>query len=469
MSHESPKPEAKTPHPPEHSGQGKPGESCDPPHHEHHDDAPHHHPHHAPHCEPPPICGAEEEARYCDCPRCCERRRCGPGSGGGGGHGGGSGQGGGGHGGGGGGGGQGGGGSGQTGNPGRPGKSDGGSRGRVPSPVPLGPGDFNPPPGTWAGARPDLYLPFLFMRANPGDTGGRLNPDGSRMQGVFWESPDVLILAGADPSTAPSVPPELGQVALAGQPNTIYAHVWNFGQAQAAEVVVEFYWCDPSLGINAASAHLIDQVFLSLGARGSGRAHALVKCPTPWTPTFLNGGHECLLVRVWDYCSDSLGKPEWDASINRHIGQRNIHVVPAPAGGQMRSAGLHAEALPFALPSPTPLLLNVGPLYGEPAQVTVARVAPNAMPWLQLRTGVRGQFPVQAMPTGVASISKPLTIGGGVPVGGSGGTQKVHGDDQQVAFTTTDARPAPGQAHVYRVSASQGGQVFGGYTVVLMG
>ena len=29
--------------------------------------------------------------------------------------------------------------------------------------------------------------------------------------------------------------------------------------------------------------------------------------------------------------------------------------------------------------------------------------------------------------------------------------------------------PPPGQAHVYRVTASQQGQVFGGYTVVLLG
>jgi hypothetical protein len=45
----------------------------------------------------------------------------------------------------------------------------------------------------------------------------------------------------------------------------------------------------------------------------------------------------------------------------------------------------------------------------------------------------------------------------------------VTGDDQQVQLTTNDAPPPPGQAHVYRVTASQNGQVFGGYTVVLLG
>ena len=42
-------------------------------------------------------------------------------------------------------------------------------------------------------------------------------------------------------------------------------------------------------------------------------------------------------------------------------------------------------------------------------------------------------------------------------------------DDQQVTFTTGDAVPPAGQAHVYRVTASQQGQVFGGYTIVLLG
>jgi hypothetical protein len=45
----------------------------------------------------------------------------------------------------------------------------------------------------------------------------------------------------------------------------------------------------------------------------------------------------------------------------------------------------------------------------------------------------------------------------------------VHGDDQHVAFTTTDGAPGPGEAHTYRVTATQGGALFGGYTIVLLG
>ena len=347
-------------------------------------------------------------------------------------------------------------------NPNRPGRHCGTSTGQVPGGQ-LDPCDFSTPPwNQWPGQRGDLYLPFLFMRANAGDLGAR------PVVGAFWESPDILLLAGVEAAVAPAVPPDLGQTALAGQPNTLYAHVWNFGLSSAPNVVVEFYWCDPTLGIGPAGAHLVGATSVSLGARGSGRSHAVVKCPTTWVPTFVNGGHECLVVRIWDETSDGLGTPPWDASLNRHVAQRNIHV--AAAGEGMHAMAHALGAAPLLLPTPmAPLALKVGPLYGEPAQVQVARVAPHEMPWLQLRTGTRGQFPAQAAPTGDVLLSAPTTIGGGPSTGGAATQHQVVGDDQQIAFTTGDAAPAPGEAHVYRVTASQQGQVFGGYTVVLLG
>jgi hypothetical protein len=342
---------------------------------------------------------------------------------------------------------------------GRPGRTTGSSRGRLPTDGGMTKGDLSgdQPGDSWAGQRKDLFLPFLFMRANAGDTGTR------PVVGPFWESPDIFVLSSVQPSAAPAVPKQLGQTAQAGAPNTLYAHVWNFGQSAAPQTVVEFYWCDPSLGIGPQSSHLIGETVVSLGARGSGRAHAVVKCPEAWTPTFVNGGHECLVVRAWDYTSDALGTPAWDASLNRHVGQRNIHVV-GPAGMTMLAGGPAATATVA-----TPLLLRVGPLYGSPAEVAVQRIAPPTMPWLQLSTGIRGVFPIQAVPTGAPQLSRPMSSGGGIPTGGAAAAHQVTGDDQLVAFSTTDDPPAPGQAHVYRVTASQGGQLVGGYTVVHLG
>jgi hypothetical protein len=261
---------------------------------------------------------------------------------------------------------------------------------------------------------------------------------------------------------------------MAGRPNTLYAHVWNFGLSSAPNVIVEFYWCDPTLGIGPVGANLIGQTMASIGARGSGQSHVVVKCPVAWVPTFVNGGHECLVVRVWEETSDGLGTPPWDAAMNRHVAQRNIHVI---AAGDPASAMPHLHTMADRLATvdaalvalATPLTLNVGPLCGEAATVAVERAAPHTMPWLQQRTGTRGVFPAGAQPTGQLTLSPPAPVGGGIRTTGGATEQTVHDEDQQVTFTTGDTMPQPGQAHVYRLTATQQGQVFGGYTVVLLG
>jgi hypothetical protein len=330
---------------------------------------------------------------------------------------------------------------------GRPGRRTGTSRGELDgTPLTAGYLQRRNPPDSWAGPRKDSFLPMLFLRANPGDNGSR------PVAGVFWESPDIYILAGVSPQDAPDVPPELGQTAQAGAENTLYAHIWNLGRAAANDVVVEFYWLDPSLGVNAGGLHPIGQATTSLGARGSGKAHAVVKCPEPWIATYANGGHECLIVRAWTLVDDQLGAPPWDASLNRHVGQRNIHVVSAAEAQTMQA-----------------LTLKIGPLYGAPATVRVERAEPTAMPWLQLHTGVRGQFPAASLATGQPSLTPPAEIGAGPSAGPSGAEHTVTQDGQQTTFATSDAPPGAGQAAVYRISADQDGQVFGGYTVVVTG
>lgn len=359
-------------------------------------------------------------------------------------------------------------GGGSSGRGGRPTRPSGNQNGRLGDGRPLGPGDLkNPaPPKVWVGSRADMDLPYLFMRANPADLGRR-----PILDAPFWESPDIFILPTVTPAQAPDIPASFGGVGQAGAPNTLYAHVWNFGKAAANEVIVEFYWVNPSLGIDAETVQLIAQTETSLGARGSGANHRVVKCPEPWVPTYVNGGHECLLVRVWDNPADLPGEPKFDAGSNRHVAQRNIHVnAPGMPTMTRRSRSIRVGQLGGAtIGLHQPLMINVGRLYGVGAELTVERSVPSAVPWLQLHTGRRGVFPQMAVPTGTFAISPATRIGSGPPPAGGATTQTVHGDDAQVAFTTTDAMPDPGQAHVYRVSARQNGRVFGGYTVVLLG
>jgi hypothetical protein len=312
------------------------------------------------------------------------------------------------------------------------------------------------PLGVWPGPRTKMYLPFLFIRANAGDTAAR------PVVGAFWESPDIFILPGVAPAAAPPVPATLGGIAQANADNTVYAHVWNLGQAPAFEVLVEFYWFNPTLGFSGADANLIGIAWTSLGPRGGAGSHRVVKCPVSWKAQYLNGGHECLVVRISDAVADPLSGPAWDASQNRHVGQRNIHVMSAAEAAAKPTLGI-----------------NVGPLFGQAAQVGVARAGTDTMPWLHLVTMDRTKRPGDAPPTGDVGITGPTPAGtplpnlGGVPnprgAGLIGNGTGVAGDNQQVGFHATDGNPGAGNAHVYRVSGQQNGQTFGGYTVVVLG
>ena len=142
------------------------------------------------------------------------------------------------------------------------------------------------PPDVWPGPRDKLFLPFLFMRANAGDVGAR------PVVGPFWESPDILIEPGVDPAHAPAVPTSLGAIARAGVDNTLYAHVWNLGQAASPDTLVEFYWFNPALGFDGAHANLVGATWTDLGPRGSAGGHRLVRCPVSWRAQYLNGGHD---------------------------------------------------------------------------------------------------------------------------------------------------------------------------------
>jgi hypothetical protein len=310
--------------------------------------------------------------------------------------------------------------------------------------------------GVWHGTREENYFPYLFIRANAGDTGRR------PVVGHFWESPDIFIEPGVPPDDAPDVPAALGGIAKANDDNTVYAHIWNLGLAPAYDVLVEFFWFNPSLAFAIKEENKIGHRWVDLGGRGSARAHRVVKCPKSWRATYLNGGHECLVVRISQSVVDPLGTPELDASLNRHVGQRNIHVMSAAEAAAKPTLGV-----------------EVGPLFGQAATLHVQRADPTNMPWLHLVTMDRNKTFDKGNAGGVMGITTPTNAGATIPDLGAvpdphgagliAGQQTVAGDDQQVGFHTNDAPPAPGQAHVYRIRGVQGGQTFGGYTVVILG
>ena len=240
------------------------------------------------------------------------------------------------------------------------------------------------PKGPKFGPRKDEYLPYLVVRANAGDRGAR------PLSGVFWESPDIFIAPNLEAGNAPNSPTTSAGLAQAGVPNTLWVHVWNLGQAPVYNARVEFYWFDPTLGFNEAAANLIGVAYVDLGHRSSGKAHAYVKCPTSWVPQFLNGGHECLMVRCFEPLTDPLGPHSWDASDDRHVGQRNIHVQNASSPAVVQMA--------------LRLGCGVGP---GPASLEIHAIEASKFPWLALLAGKKNHV--------LREAAKPHVIAGLLP------------------------------------------------------
>ena len=323
------------------------------------------------------------------------------------------------------------------------------------------------------GPRKDEFLPYLLIRSTTGDRGNR------PITGVFWESPDVFVVPNQDADTAPLMPASSGGIAQANAPNTLYAHIWNLGRAPVFRARVEFYWFNPSLGINRADANLIGAAYVDLADRFSmtpgwrqvdttygqfmsAGNHAVVRCPTTWIPIFENHGHECLVVRVSEPILDALGPDQFAAASDRHVGQRNIAVVQA------------------ASPASIDLPLNLGyPESPSDAEVDLSIDAPNAMEWLQLFAGNRA--PGYTAPGGVVAGFLPPTVADSrvIAVGQLATDQRpklVRPRERfargccplQIIFHASVENLRSKQAQVLRVRQRVGPDIIGGYTVVLM-
>jgi hypothetical protein len=341
--------------------------------------------------------------------------------------------------------------------------------------------------------RSKKFLPYLLVRSVLGDRGDR------PINVPFWESPDIWTAPG-DPATSPAVPPDHGGTAVVGQPNTIYAHVWNLGFAPLAGVCVEFYVFDPSLGIDGAHAGPpIGVARCELAGRGMQGSHKLVKCPKAWVPVMENGGHECLVVGV-SGIGDPVGNNAWSPWANRHVAQRNVAVVD-PGQHFVQLVNILDKSL---VASKHLQLIQVGALEG--AHV-VKLVAPKLTVAPAVQTHLLGEItaagtvtlprnivatpgmraPVHALAEGITQPAPAVQPHGTVAVldplrvtGTAAGTT--------TATTTAAARfpnliaavdklhpgerldqPPPNQAYVLRAATFDGNQLIGGYTFVIRG
>lgn len=324
------------------------------------------------------------------------------------------------------------------------------------------------------GKRKDEYLPYLVIRSQSGDTGNR------PFNGVFWESPDIGVLPNVDVGAAPLMPPDMGGVAVAGRPNTLYAHVWNLGKSPAYRVRVEFYWFNPSLGISRADANLIGAAWVDLADRFtvypdwrevkqpygnylSRGCHAIIRCPEAWIPQMLNNGHECLVVRAFEPMMDSVAYDQFSPSRDRHVGQRNLAVVEAHS------------------PAAIDLALNLGfPERSGEAEVEVEIEGPDSLELLKLMTHSKTPGYTSTQDKVVFGLMPPTVPGSRVPNISDLSTKDgqsmlrtrerfVRGcEPLSISFHAIARNLKNHEAQVLRVRQKVSGEVVGGYTVLMI-
>lgn len=317
----------------------------------------------------------------------------------------------------------------------------------------------------WRG-RPHARVPLaprLLIRARPGDHGVRA-PDGPM---PFWESPDIHVVpaTGAqppayDPRThtygghAPTLAPQVGR------PHWVFVHVWNLGPLAALGVGVSVWWADPTFTFDLEAPdprrrpHLIGARHrLELPGRDDPSCHRRV-CVGSWTPIEANHGHECLLAKV-TCMADGSPPRSLDARRDRHVGQRNLHVAApdedlTPLMAKL-DAALPANAeleLLHGLHDLHPLLLA-----HHPALVTALRPPVRLDPKLLHLGTLKLAMPALARPPATTLLHQI-------------GVADLKARSVATRLSSLASAVSP-TGHVLRFRATRGGQVLGGYTVIV--
>lgn len=157
---------------------------------------------------------------------------------------------------------------------------------------------------------------FLYIRKYAGDVGNEPRPAGI----PGWMCPDLLV---QKPDGT------LGCEAVADQQNHVHLTVNNDGGMDARDAYLEVFIADPTTSFTPAAATRVGSGFFTIP--GYSRATAVF----PWVPGGDQAGHRCLAARASLLHPPDTYRDGWvfDAWGDRHVAQRNIHVLPAPAAG----------------------------------------------------------------------------------------------------------------------------------------
>lgn len=193
---------------------------------------------------------------------------------------------------------------------------------------------------------------YLYIRRHPLDNGIVPLPAGLET----WMSPDILVTPqGGMP----------GDIAAPGVTNQVSVTVTNAGGIDAVDAYVDVFLADPSTTITPSTATLIGAGFLTIP--GYNTATISVN----WTPGSGDSGHRCLLARVsLPNTGDTYANPAiFDVVGDRHVAQRNIHVVEL--------AGRKSMTFGFVVVNPLPdaadFQLQLEELKPDPATIAQVR------------------------------------------------------------------------------------------------
>lgn len=249
----------------------------------------------------------------------------------------------------------------------------------------------------------------------------------------WWLSPNLWAVPGDDPEGAPGTP-------IVGTPCFLWAHVENTGSTPINDAQVRFYWADPSVGFDRTTANVVGVANVNLPA---GMA-ADVLCLTPWIPTFVNGGHECILGEAFHQVADPLpATSDFNVPIDRHVAQRNLSVVLALRAQMFHTAitvhnvsrkarRMRIHAKPGKLEELQPLLKTLGRDVNLGAMGEVTRVGfvesacptdadfKRAKPEVQIEAAANARSGLSLVGelTGDAALVHVIQEADGKPIGG---------------------------------------------------
>jgi len=133
----------------------------------------------------------------------------------------------------------------------------------------------------------------------------------------WWSSTSIWTVPGSDP-TGPQGSPNVGETTF------IWAKVENLGDVADEFITVKFYVGNPSTVMTPTTTTTIGTSFASIPPH----SYKNVLCVVPWKPTFLNQGHECIIVECYSSLDsrNQIDTQPFNASGDPKIAQRNLHI-----------------------------------------------------------------------------------------------------------------------------------------------